>query len=68
MAIKIIDDSKVKIKNKEHDKQVTEAIKQLDDKKIDHVNIIRSIKGEIMLLEIHHKKIKNKEVSKWQNL
>ena len=66
MAIKIIDDSKVKIKNKEQDKQVTEAIKQLDDKKIDHIVIIRSIKGEIMLLEIHQKEIKKskKEVSK----
>jgi|TARA_R110002096_G_scaffold144223_2_gene300926 hypothetical protein len=56
MAIKIIDDSKVKVKNKDNDKEVEEAIKKLKEKDVTHVRIIRNSSGDIVLLETHYKK------------
>ena len=59
--IKVIDNSKLKVKNKVRDDSLEEHLKSCDPKKVSHVNVIRSAKGEVILWETHHieKKTKN---------
>lgn len=65
MKLKIKDDSIVKKKNKIRDDSFKKFCDECDVSNIDHVNVIRSTKGEIILWEIHSKKMKKskKEVS-----
>jgi DNA-binding GntR family transcriptional regulator len=68
--IKIIDESKIKLKNKIRDEGLKEHLKSLDAKKVQYVKVIRSAKGEIILYEtqyidaVHTKSKSKKEVSK----
>ena len=68
MIIKIIDDSQLKLDNKERDDSLKNHISKLDQDKIDYVKVIRSKKGEVVLWETHYWPIKEKEVSEWQKL
>jgi len=65
MTLKIYDLSEIKIKNKVRDNSFKKFCDEnKDNKKINHVNVVRSIKGEIILWETHYLPIKKKEVSK----
>jgi hypothetical protein len=61
--VKIIDDSELKVKNKVRDESLDKHCKSCDPKKVDHVKVIRSAKGEVILWETHYKedkKVKDK--------
>ena len=55
--IKIIDESKIKLANKVRDDSLKAHIKLCDSKKVSHVKLIRSAKGELILWETHYKEI-----------
>lgn len=52
--IKIIDESKIKLANKVRDDSLKAHIKSCDSKKVKHVKVIRSAKGELILWETHY--------------
>jgi len=56
MKLKIYDLSEIKIKNKIRDDSFKKFCDECDAKTIDHINVVRSTKGEIILWEIHSKK------------
>lgn len=58
--IKIIDDSELKIKNKQRDESLDKHCKSCDPKKVKHVKVIRSVKGEVILWETHYIEEKKK--------
>jgi hypothetical protein len=56
MTLKIYDLSEIKIKNNVRDNSFKKFCDEnKDNKKINHVNVVRSIKGEIILWEIYKK-------------
>ena len=58
MKLKIYDHSELKIKNKIRDESFKKFCDEnKDNEKIDHLDVKRNSKGEIILWEIHHKKI-----------
>ena len=52
--IKIIDESKIKLANKVRDDSLKAHINSCDSKKVKHIKIIRSPKGELILWETHY--------------
>tara|TARA_R110000751_G_scaffold173556_1_gene280014 strand:- start:34 stop:198 length:165 start_codon:yes stop_codon:yes gene_type:complete len=52
--IKVIDESELKIKNKVRDESLEKHVKSCDPKKVSHVKVIRSVKGELILWETHY--------------
>jgi hypothetical protein len=52
--IKLIDEAELKIKNKVRDQSLEKHLKSCDPKKVKHVKLIRSVKGEIILWETHY--------------
>tara|TARA_R110000803_G_C11930475_1_gene315382 strand:+ start:902 stop:1111 length:210 start_codon:yes stop_codon:yes gene_type:complete len=63
--IKVIDESELKFKNKVRDDSLEKHLKSCDPKKVSHVNVIRSAKGEVLLWETHHiKELKEQPIIK----
>tara|TARA_R110000764_G_scaffold15539_2_gene44024 strand:+ start:445 stop:627 length:183 start_codon:yes stop_codon:yes gene_type:complete len=58
--IKVIDESELKIKNKVRDESLEKHLKSCDPKKVKHVKVIRSVKGEVILWETHQIEEKKK--------
>jgi len=58
MALKIIDEHKIKTDNIIRDESFKDFCDEnKDNKDIEKVNVVRNTKGEIVLWEIHHKVI-----------
>ena len=63
--VKIIDEAKIKIKNKVRDDSCKECCdKNKNNSEINEVHVIRSVKGELQLWEIHMKIVKKTKKSK----
>jgi len=63
MALKIIDEHKIKTDNIIRDESFKDFCDEnKDNKDIEKVNVVRNTKGEIVLWEIHHKIISETEV------
>ncbi len=59
--IKIVDESELKVKNKLRDDSLTKHCKSCDPKKVDHIKVIRSVKGEVICWETHYIEEKKKK-------
>lgn len=61
--IKIVDESELKLANNVRDESLDKHCKSCDPKKVDHIKVIRSVKGEVICWETHYieeKKVKDK--------